>query len=239
MNDIMPISVPLLETRDLWKSYPDGKVDALRGVSLCIQKGEYAAIMGPSGSGKSTLLNMLGALDTPTQGQLLFQGKPYAKGSGLDHFRAHHLGFVFQSFCLIPTLTAMENVQVPMLGIVASSKERTDRAKDLLSMVGLEKRLRHLPAKLSVGERQRVAIARALANSPSLVLADEPTGNLDSERTEEILALFDELRYQRQITLLMVTHCEQVAARAERTIRFGDGVITSDAVHSRPIQLAA
>lgn len=239
MNDIMPIPVPLLETRDLWKSYPDGKVDALRGVSLSIQKGEYAAIMGPSGSGKSTLLNMLGALDTPTQGQLLFLGKPYAKGTGLDHFRAHHLGFVFQSFCLIPTLTALENVQVPMLGIVANRKERVDRATELLSMVGLEKRLRHLPAKLSVGERQRVAIARALANSPSLVLADEPTGNLDSQRTEEILALFDELRFQRQITLLVVTHSEHVAARAKRTIRFGDGVITNDVVNLQATLLAA
>ncbi len=233
MNDIMAFPAPLLETRNLWKSYPDGKVDALRGVSLSIHSGEYVAIMGPSGSGKSTLLNMLGALDVPTKGELLFAGKPYAKGKGLDAFRAQHLGFVFQSFCLIPTLTAVENVQVPMLGIVANRKQRLERARELLSMVGLDKRLHHLPAKLSVGERQRVAIARAIANNPSLVLADEPTGNLDSERTDEILSLFDTLRRERQITLLVVTHSDHVADRADRVVRFRDGVVASDLVQKR------
>jgi ABC-type lipoprotein export system ATPase subunit len=238
MNDIVPFPGPLLSTSNVWKSYPDGKVDALRGVSLDIHQGEYVAIMGPSGSGKSTLLNMLGALDTPSQGSLQFQGKPYPKGSGLDAFRALHLGFIFQSFCLIPTLTALENVQVPMLGVVHSGSERITRAKELLAMVGLDKRMKHLPTKLSVGERQRVAIARSLANSPRLVLADEPTGNLDSQRTDEILDLFDTLRYQRQMTLVVVTHSEAVAARAERTIRFRDGLIVSDECREVAVKLA-
>lgn len=215
----------MLETRNLWKSYPDGHVDALRGVDLVIQQREYVAIMGPSGSGKSTLLNMLGALDVPSQGELTFNGKPYAQGKGVDDFRARHLGFVFQSFCLIPTLTALENVQVPMLGIVPGRRQRVAKAKELLEAVGLSHRLKHLPTKLSVGERQRVAIARSLANDPELLLADEPTGNLDSQRAGEILDLFDQLREDRQVTLVVVTHSADVAARADRTLYFNDGQI--------------
>ncbi|HMO37304.1 MAG TPA: ABC transporter ATP-binding protein [Gemmatales bacterium] len=239
MSNCPNCSPPMLETRELWKSYPDGSVDALRGVSLKIQPGEYLAIMGPSGSGKSTLLNMLGALDKPTSGKLLFQNQPYPQGSSLDTFRAQHLGFVFQSFCLIPTLTAWENVQVPMLGMVGGASERKMRARDLLTLVGLEHRLRHVPAKLSVGERQRVAIARALANRPRLLLADEPTGNLDSQRTEEILNLFDTLRQQQDITLVVVTHSRQVAERAERILEFRDGVIAREDWHTSSLKLVA
>lgn len=215
----------LLEARGLWKSYPDGDVHALRGVDVTIHEGEYVALMGPSGSGKSTLLNMLGGLDVPSQGALQFRGHAYPMGKALDAFRARSLGFVFQSFCLIPTLTTLENVQVPMLGVIASRQQRLAKARELLEIVGLSYRLRHLPAKLSVGERQRVAIARALANDPPLVLADEPTGNLDSQRTEEILALFDKLRSERPMTLVVVTHSQDVASRAERVLYVNDGQV--------------
>jgi ABC-type lipoprotein export system ATPase subunit len=223
MNNALHFPQPLLQTDGLWKSYADGDVHALRGVSLTIFEGDYVALMGPSGSGKSTLLNMLGGLDVPSKGTLQFRDQPYPNGKALDAFRAQSLGFIFQSFCLIPTLTALENVQTPMLGIVANRRERVARAEELLDTVGLGHRMHHLPVKLSVGERQRVAIARALANEPPLILADEPTGNLDSQRTEEILALFEVLRRSRAITLVVVTHSELVASRADRVLYVNDG----------------
>jgi putative ABC transport system ATP-binding protein len=181
--------------------------------------------MGPSGSGKSTLLHLLGALDEPTSGDVIFEGKSLRQRTDLDRFRASTLGFVFQSFYLLPTLTALENVQIPMFESSLGPRERVKKAADLLALVGMTHRQRHLPAKLSVGERQRVAIARALANDPKLLLADEPTGNLDTTSGGIVLDLFDRLHRERGLTLVVITHDGQVAARAERTIMLRDGQI--------------
>jgi putative ABC transport system ATP-binding protein len=179
--------------------------------------------MGPSGSGKSTLLNLLGALDLPTSGEVLFNGEPLSRRINLDQFRASTVGFVFQSFYLLPTLTALENVQVPMFESNLGPRERATKSAELLQLVGLSQRASHLPTKLSVGERQRVAIARALANDPKLLLADEPTGNLDTPSGQVVLDLFDQLHRERGLTLVVITHDAQVAARAERTIWIRDG----------------
>lgn len=214
---------PLLQITHVSRTYDDGKVQALVDVSLEIRHGEYLAIMGPSGSGKSTLLNLLGALDQPTSGEILFEGRPLTQQTDLDHFRASTLGFVFQSFYLLPTLTALENVQIPMFETSLSSPQRVEKAAELLKLVGMTHRAGHLPAKLSVGERQRVAIARALANDPKLLLADEPTGNLDSVAGNSVLELFDQLHQERGLTLVVITHDAQVAARAERTVWIRDG----------------
>lgn len=219
---------PLLWTENLCKRYPDGRVEALQGVNLRIGHGDYVAIMGPSGCGKSTLLNLLGGLDMPSSGQVFFAGRPLPHHRQLDDYRARQLGFVFQSFCLIPTLTALENVQVPLFETRLAARDRVARAKRLLAEVDLLHRLHHLPRQLSVGERQRVAIARALANEPKLVLADEPTGNLDSRRTDEILDLFDALRSRHDLTLVVVTHSSAVAARAARTVEMRDGQLVAD-----------
>jgi putative ABC transport system ATP-binding protein len=207
------------------RSYDDGAVLALANVSLSLLMGDYLAIMGPSGSGKSTLLNLLGALDRPTSGSIYFQGKSLLDSSQLDRFRATTLGFVFQSFHLLPTLTASENVQIPMFGMRLKPMQRTTKAAKLLELVGMSHRSGHLPAKLSVGERQRVAIARALANDPKLLLADEPTGNLDTASGQAVLDLFDRLHRRHSMTLAVITHDEQVARRAQRTIRIRDGRI--------------
>ncbi len=182
---------PLLEVVDVSRTYDDGRVEALANVSLTIHRNEYLAIMGPSGSGKSTLLNLLGTLDQPTSGQVLFEGQPLYERQDLDHFRASTLGFVFQAFHLLPTLTALENVQIPMFESTLPRRQRAKQAAELLKLVGMSHRARQLPAKLSMGERQRVAIARALANDPRLLLADEPTGNLDTASGNAILDLFD------------------------------------------------
>ena len=208
--------------------YPDGDVPALADVSLEVRQGEYVAIMGPSGSGKSTLLHLLGALDRPSAGEVYFEGQPLSRATDLDYIRSHKIGFVFQSFYLLPTLTALENVQVPMFETSRLAHEREGRAKELLAAVGLSHRERHLPAQLSVGQRQRVAIARALANDPPLVLADEPTGNLDSHAGEDVLALFDQLQQTRGLTLVVITHSQEVAARARRVLHIRDGRITGD-----------
>jgi putative ABC transport system ATP-binding protein len=181
-------SGPQLEVRDLRKSYDDGRIEALRGVDLSIEAGEHIAISGASGSGKSTLLHLLGGLDVPTTGQVLFRGQTLDH-IGLDDYRARQLGFIFQAFHLIPTLRAIENVQVPMLAIGTDATTRATRAKALLLEMGLEHRLNQYPNELSAGERQRVAIARALANSPSVLLADEPTGNLDSVNSAHVMEL--------------------------------------------------
>jgi putative ABC transport system ATP-binding protein len=218
----------MLRTERLGKTYPDGRVNALVDVSVRIGRGEYVAIMGPSGSGKSTLLNLLGALDRPTSGEVFFEGRPLRAWGSLDRLRSAKLGFVFQSFHLLPTLTALENVQVPMFEGPLSAAARASKAADLLEAVGMIRRANHLPAKLSVGERQRVAIARALANDPILLLADEPTGNLDSHTAEDVLDLFDALHRDRGMTLLVVTHSEEVAQRAERIIRLKDGQVMED-----------
>lgn len=219
----------LLRADRLCKTYPDGQVNALVDVSFSIRTGEYVAIMGPSGSGKSTLLSVLGALDTPTSGRVLLEERPYDEWGSLDRVRSRKIGFVFQSFYLLPTLTGLENVQIPMFGTGISAARRAAKAADLLEAVGMTSRARHLPRHLSVGQRQRVAIARALANDPVLLLADEPTGNLDSHTADEVLDLFAELAGARNMTFVVVTHSDEVARRAQRIIRLRDGAIEHDA----------
>jgi putative ABC transport system ATP-binding protein len=219
----------LLRADRLHKTYPDGKVHALNGVTLALAEGEYVAITGPSGCGKSTLLNVLGALDRPDSGEVHFKGEPLSKRRDLDRFRARQIGFVFQSFFLLPTLTSRENVQVPMFeGPRLSARERAKKADDLLELVGMARRAGHRPSQLSVGERQRVALARAMANDPVLLLADEPTGNLDSENAAHVLDLFDAFQRDRGLTLVVVTHSQEVAERAGRVVKMRDGSVVAD-----------
>jgi putative ABC transport system ATP-binding protein len=210
------------------KTYRDGNVLALDGVCLEIPAGQFLSIVGPSGCGKSTLLHMIGALDTPTSGEVLFRGTPLASIRDIDRLRSREIGFVFQSFYLLPNLTACENVQVPMFGDGQSDAARVAQADRLLGLVGLADRADHLPGQLSIGQRQRVAIARALANGPALVLADEPTGSLDSKSGGEVMNLLGSLHADRGTTLVVVTHDATVAARAGRTIRMLDGRIIED-----------
>ncbi len=226
-RDLVPSRV-LIRTENLGKVYPDGKVNAIVNMNLTIERGEYLAIMGPSGTGKSTLLNLLGALDRPSSGEIYFEGESLSKMRDLDGFRARRIGFVFQSFYLLPTLTALENVQIPMFEGCLSYKKRIARAQELLDAVGMSHRSGHLSSQLSVGERQRVAIARSLANDPALLMADEPTGNLDSHTADDILHLFDKLHKERGMTLITVTHSEEVGQRANRLIRLKDGKIVED-----------
>ena len=219
----------LIRCEGLNKTYPDGDVWALVDVNLAVHAGDYAAITGPSGCGKTTLLNILGALDEPDSGELFFEGKPFPRrADDLDRFRSSRVGFVFQAFHLLPTLTAVENVQVPMFEGTLTARQRARKAAELLDLAGIGHRKGHLPNKLSAGERQRVAIARALANDPALLLADEPTGNLDSKTGEDILTMFGRLQADRGVTLLVVTHSQEVAARARRWIRMRDGQIRED-----------
>jgi len=218
----------LMRAERLCKTFPDGQVNALVGVDLEIFAGDFVAIMGPSGSGKSTLLTMLGALDDPTSGTVYFEGKPLRSWGDLDQFRAQKLGFIFQSFHLLPTLTALENVQLPMFETDVPRVERVRKARHLLELASIAHRADHLPAKLSVGERQRVAVARALANDPQLLLADEPTGNLDSHTAEEILQLLERLHREQRMTLVVVTHSEEVGRRAGRLVRLRDGRVAED-----------
>jgi ABC-type lipoprotein export system ATPase subunit len=216
----------IVETRDLVKIYGDGaQVRALDSVSMQVEKGEFISVMGPSGSGKSTLLNMLGALDRPTSGQVLIGGEDLTKVRDLDTFRARTVGFIFQLHNLIPTLTSLENVEVPMMGQPIGRGKRKRRAKELLGLVGLADRMNHLPNQLSGGQRQRVAIARALANEPKLVLADEPTGDLDTHSGEEVIALMHELNRELGTTLIAVTHDPSVARKTDRILNMRDGKI--------------
>jgi len=227
-SEAAPASVSVFEAAGLKKEYDDGQVQALRGIDFHVTAGEFIAITGPSGCGKTTLLQMLGALDRPSAGALLYRGNSLPDLPDLAQYRAREIGFIFQSFHLLPTFTAVENVQIPMFESDISMSQRRDRAVALLQSVGLEHRLGHFPAKLSGGERQRVAIARSLANGPSVLLADEPTGNLDSENANHILDLIVQLRREQAMTLVLVTHDPQIARRASRTIRMKDGRIELD-----------
>ena len=222
MNEFPVQPSPLLRAEGLTKTYPDGEVQALRGVSLDVERNEAVAIMGPSGCGKSTLLNLLGGLDRPTEGEIYFRGTPLSR-IDRDQYRAREVGFVFQSFYVLSTLSAVENVQVPMFETTLGRRQRVERAEALIEQVGLAHRRNHRPMHLSVGERQRVAIARALANEPALLLADEPTGNLDSRSQNEVLQLLDDLRQRQGLTLIIITHSPEVAAVAQRVIRMRDG----------------
>ena len=222
MNEFPVQPSPLLRAEGLTKTYPDGEVQALRGVSLDVERNEAVAIMGPSGCGKSTLLNLLGGLDRPTEGEIYFRGTPLSR-IDRDQYRAREIGFIFQSFHVLSTLSAVENVQVPMFETTLDRRRRVERAEALIEQVGLAHRRNHRPMQLSVGERQRVAIARALANEPSLLLADEPTGNLDSRSQNEVLQLLDDLRQRQGLTLIIITHSPEVAAAAQRVIRMRDG----------------
>jgi len=220
-------AAPLLEARALTRVFDEGQVKALRGVDFSIDAGEFVAITGPSGCGKSTLLQLLGALDRPTSGELLYRGESVPGLPDPARYRASEVGFIFQAFHLLPTFTALENVQIPMFESCRSRSEKKERAVQLLRLVGLEERLDHFPSKLSGGERQRVAIARSLANEPSLLLADEPTGNLDSENAHAVLDLIIGLQQEQGRTMVMVTHDPSIAGRAGRILPMMDGRIVS------------
>jgi putative ABC transport system ATP-binding protein len=214
-----------LEVRDLRKSYDEGRIEALRGVDLAIEAGDFVSISGASGSGKSTLLHLLGGLDTPTSGEVLFRGAQLGSTIDLDAFRSKSVGFIFQAFHLMSTLRVLENVQVPMLAMSPCPDNRAERAEALLCEMGLQDRLRQYPNELSAGERQRVAIARALANEPEILLADEPTGNLDSVNSARIMEILTGIQKVRGMTLIVVTHENEIAHSAARQIRIRDGRI--------------
>jgi putative ABC transport system ATP-binding protein len=223
--------MPLIETVDLWKTYQMGaeQVHALRGVSIQIQRGEYAAIMGPSGSGKSTLMNLIGCLDTPSKGSYLLNEKQVSQMNDdeLARIRNEEIGFVFQTFNLLPRATALHNVELPLIYAGVQARERTERANEALDKVELGDRKHHRPNEMSGGQRQRVAIARALVNNPSILLADEPTGNLDSKTGIEIMGLFARL-HETGNTIVLVTHEPDVAAHAARAIHIRDGQVEKD-----------
>jgi ABC-type lipoprotein export system ATPase subunit len=223
---------PLVSLQNVCKHYRDGDVRALDQISMDIHSGEFISIMGPSGCGKSTLLNMIGALDRPTSGEVFFGGQPLSKIRDIDQLRAQQIGFVFQSFYLLPNLTAQENIQIPMFESNRSRSGRASHAAELLAKVGLPSRANHLPSQLSMGQRQRVAIARALANEPRLILADEPTGALDSQSGVEIMELLSNLNASDNTTLIVVTHDPRVADRAGRVIHMRDGRIENTILRS-------
>ena len=216
-----------VEIKDLYKSYEDGKIKALNGVNLKIKEGEFVSIIGPSGSGKSTLLNMLGALDVPDSGSITVAGQDLTTSKKLNEFRATSIGFVFQLHNLIPNISVRENIEIPMYTQGLKSGEMKNKALKLLDDVGLKDKADILPNKLSGGERQRVAIARALANDPSIILADEPTGSLDSKTSTKILRQLIDLHEHKNVTLIIVTHDMDVAKLADRVIEVLDGEIIS------------
>ncbi|MCB9383158.1 MAG: ABC transporter ATP-binding protein [Bryobacterales bacterium] len=221
----------VIQTYGLWKTYQmgDQKIHAVSGVEMTIRKGEYVAIMGPSGSGKSTFMNLIGCLDTPTAGDYYIRGHLVSKmdDDELAHIRNKEIGFVFQTFNLLPRLTALQNVELPLVYSGMSPAERTRRSKEALSMVDLTKRMHHKPSELSGGQRQRVAIARALVNDPAILLADEPTGNLDTATSVEIMGIFEQLHKQGN-TIILVTHEPDIAEHAHRVVHVRDGKIEKD-----------
>ncbi len=231
VDAMVPPDGVLIRTQDLWKTYDMGAaaVDALSGISFEIRRGEYVAIMGPSGSGKSTLMNLIGCLDTPSQGKYWLNSRLVSELSDDDlaYIRNKEIGFVFQTFNLLPRATALHNVELPLIYNGTPAQERLEKARRALGMVDLADRMTHRPSELSGGQRQRVAVARALVNDPSILLADEPTGNLDSATGVEILNLFDRL-HQAGNTIVLVTHEHDIAARAHRIIHIRDGKIDRD-----------
>src|SRR5260370_4619823 len=218
----MAQNASLLHCDCVSRVYSDGNITALGDVSLDVRQGEYIAIMGPSGSGKSTLLNLISGLDRPPSGAVFFEDRPLSEQAHLDQVRINKVGFSLQDFYLLPTLTAVENVQIPMFEGTLAAPQRRAKAGQLLEAVGMGQRLHHLPSKLSGGERQRVAIARALANDPVLLLADEPTGNLDTVTGADILNLFDQLHAERRMAVVLVTHSPEVCERVHRLILMRD-----------------
>ncbi|MBN1312317.1 MAG: ABC transporter ATP-binding protein [Anaerolineae bacterium] len=226
----------VIETHELTRVYGDGvPIYALNGVNLQVAPGELVTVMGPSGSGKSTLLNMVGALDVPTSGKVYVNGRDLATVRNKDTFRGEEIGFIFQLHNLIPTLTARENIEIPMIGHLGPGK-RHKRAGELLDIVGLGDRMGHLPSQLSGGQRQRVAVARALANNPPLVLADEPTGSLDSKAGQELMGLLRDLNQSQGTTFLIVTHDASVARQTSRIVMMSDGKIVREDIVGTPLQ---
>lgn len=226
---------PIIDIKGITRDFPLGDeiINVLKGIDLVINKGEYVALMGPSGSGKSTLMNLLGCLDTPTSGTYVLNGKLVSQmhDDELAEIRNKEIGFVFQTFNLMPRTTALDNVALPMVYAGFSKSERNERATEVLTQVGLADRMDHKPNQLSGGQRQRVAVGRALVNKPAIILADEPTGNLDSKTSVEIMGLFNEI-HAKGNTVILVTHEEDIAAYAHRVIRLRDGVIESDSVNT-------
>lgn len=229
----------IIDLREIVKNYRIGKiiVRALRSVDLKIDKNEYVAIMGPSGSGKSTLMNLIGCLDTPTAGQYVLNGKDVSQmeDNQLADIRNNEIGFVFQTFNLLPRYSAIENVMLPLIYAGVSKNQRIEKAKEVLDSVGLIDRIMHKPNELSGGERQRVAMARALVNHPSIILADEPTGNLDSKTSEDIMNLLDEI-HEMGNTIIVVTHEESIARHAKRIVKLIDGQVESDVENKEPVE---
>ncbi len=232
----------IIETNEIAKRYVMGSevIQALKSVTISVNKGEYVAFMGPSGSGKSTLMNIIGCLDTPTTGRYILNNKDVSDmtESELAEIRNKEIGFVFQTFNLLPRMSSLDNVALPLIYAGLSKSDRTEKAMLSLKNVGLENRAGHKPNELSGGQRQRVAIARALVNDPSILLADEPTGNLDSKTSYEIMDLFDQL-YSKGNTIVMVTHEEDIAHYAHRIVRLRDGLVESDTINPNPTKVSA